>query len=1360
MKSKLFIIFLLVSTILVGTLVSFIQSEKFAQIVKKYAFQKIPESYGIKGDFSDFRIKLFPPGVSVRNPKVTLEKNNILNFPENSKVEAKKVDLNFYPLQMISGNINVHEVVISGGNVELSIHPDQLKSQKRKKEEKKQIEWQDLFEVKLESVLLEGTSVHFNWLEPNIKSEFHSEYLKLSKVDTDDGPGFVFDLDLNKIEADFPKNWDIPNSVKSLKAFLEISSKKVRIYNVSMTLEDILIQSRGHAYGNVLGQKNLDLDVDILMSGNLRKITEMFNVKENLAGIALFKGKAKGNVFDLKKTFFFSGEVEGTGVRFNQWETSKLFAKGEWKLSDKMIDVKEAWFESNHRERKGGFQTGLGGRVDFNSFQIRTGQLETIKVPIRLTDAHLHWLAAPAIVDVFPMDVRLSGSVLVELNNFFSKKDWSVVSYLDLDIKNFILDNQKYQKNKPISNILNIPELKLKGGAEFNKNGFYPKELKIVMPNTELSVGGSVTGKNGYDLKANGNVDFADFDTLAKNKIRGVGPLQIHVHGPTYKVLLDFDTNLQNTSYLNLDIGELIGRITFDDSNQNLIFNDVKVRQNKLFMDIGGRLNVGAQDFADLKVKSISGEVNDLIKMFNYLVKDIDWFPESLSGFIRGEAVVTGQLGMDQIAIIGKFTGSNWDFYGEKFRELNFAGGYDQGKYFLQNAIVQKRKGYFEGDISYSELKGVDWKLKTHLLSMIDIDYIARLDVPMRGSIQINTEGLGALDKVKSQTSVEFNNIVVRGVPFASSILKIDSDKGSADIVSQINGQQGSINAKYHFNESKVNEIHANFNQLNFTPLILLLNPSLIKDPTLRGSFSLDANLEFKTNRFEHLTGEIVFKDYLIKKEGAILYLKEPKTLKIQNGSYPETELLAVGDESEISFVSSAKQSELKGRLSGKVDLSLFEFLSPVIQKAEGYLEADVNLKGNLKEPVLTGEFEFSNGNLKLDGLENPFENISGDIKLVKNSLLVQSIEARLGGGSVFTSGKIDFFINHFPEINLSAFVKQSKVKIYPFSTVDVSGTLAVTGKTQPYLVSGDVVIHSGVIKEKLSSANQSIKKASRYHPSSSSVAQGERSMFNLKINAVSAGGIVVKNDLFDMNFKSNLQLVNNMSVPRLLGNAEMIEGKIHFRGRVFNVDYAKIQFDNPVILNPLFNLNAKTEIKDTKINLFVSGRMKKWKAELTSDPSLPENEILSLLAIGISSEEAEGLTSEGQTALQQGEAASLLLHSLEFNQGVKNKTGFDIQVEKSLDSQEGNSLFRPRTEGDVTLSPKLVIKRNIGDKVDLSFGSTVGVGNSTEKEVNAEVQVTPAVSVIGVWNTFEGVNTQEEQTSFGLDLKFKKRFK
>jgi translocation and assembly module TamB len=215
------------------------------------------------------------------------------------------------------------------------------------------------------------------------------------------------------------------------------------------------------------------------------------------------------------------------------------------------------------------------------------------------------------------------------------------------------------------------------------------------------------------------------------------------------------------------------------------------------------------------------------------------------------------------------------------------------------------------------------------------------------------------------------------------------------------------------------------------------------------------------------------------------------------------------------------------------------------------------------------------------------------------------------------------------------------------------------------------------------------------------------------------------------------------------------------FKDRTFQIQSANATFDNPTVINPAFSMAANADVSGTKIQMYINGHLDSWKLDLSSNPQMPESEILSLLALGYTSGDTKRMSTTDRSVYEQSEAASLLLHSLDFNREVQNKTGLQIQLDESVTpQQQGTSIFKPTTGAESIAQPKIVIRRQIGKRFDLSYGTTVGgTSSSAEKEVNAEYHFTPGFSVLGVWDNYETIDTQE-RTSIGMDLKFQTRFK
>ena len=123
-----------------------------------------------------------------------------------------------------------------------------------------------------------------------------------------------------------------------------------------------------------------------------------------------------------------------------------------------------------------------------------------------------------------------------------------------------------------------------------------------------------------------------------------------------------------------------------------------------------------------------------------------------------------------------------------------------------------------------------------------------------------------------------------------------------------------------------------------------------------------------------------------------------------------------------------------------------------------------------------------------------------------------------------------------------------------------------------------------------------------------------------------------------------------------------------------------------------------------------------------------------------------------------------LVLHSLDFNRDLEDKTGFKVQLDESVNTQQGVSAFRPQSQVDSAAAPQITIRRKIGDRLSLSAGKTFGTGTVQSNQANLDLSVNRNLSITGVFNNYGtsgAADTQvNQQNSWGLDFKFQKRFK
>lgn len=1374
MRKNPFLIFLIVISLLVGGLVLFIQSRTFTRILKNVAERYVPTDLGIEGDLSELQVKLFPPGISLKKPQIKLKERNILDLPGDTRIEAEQMDLIFLPFQMFSGNIRINKVVISGGEIYLNLDKKFLSKKQKGTRSKSNLSfhWDELFQIHAEAVALENTHLKFSMAQPSLNVDLIAESVNLGQWSGKGGLGYELEVKIRDIHSQTPKEWGAPSDLDRLEVKAKMNAVGMQLEDFKLVRKQVELAASGNVKGNILNPKELPADAKVKFSGQISELFPLvlsrFFPKQTgplPTGFIGFEGKIKTNLENPSSALKAEGVLRAQDLNWKAWKAEQLQLEGGWNGTSTggEVVVTKALISSPWVNRVGGSQPGSGGKVEVGAFKYKTNVRDEVVVPVKLEDAHIHWLTPMAIKEVYPLDLRVSGNLEAHFMPALGKLPWDLKSKLDLQVKNFQLDNQRWSKVKPLHRILKVPSIKVQGEVSANPDRVSLTGLGVSISKTQFQLSGGIDFKNGYDLKANGPVKLEEIGEIAENTIRGDGTLSVHVYGPSSRAYIDFDADLKDAYYLHLKLGKLNGRITWDDDPQFLFFKDVKLLQGKTNLLANGKLDLSDADTVALDIKVGTGSIQDLNFLFEEFTNDFWWFPKRLTGSTQGQIQVRGGISLDSLMVTGKLIGSEWEYFGERFKEVSLSGGYDKGKYFVDAAQALKRNGKLTAQISYSKDTKIDWNFATENISVSDIDHLARLDVPIRGNIGIASSGSGKTGAVESSTSVRVSDVVVRGVPFPASDLSIRSAGGITVAKGYALGGQGVLDFSYDFKTGGNCYLKTELNRLDFSPGLLILNPTTLQDRNLLGVASGLFELSFKSGEMDQGNGRIEVNEYHLAKTGTRFDLKKSVQTKIERGTFHIADLILQGKSGEIALNLRGKNTQLDGKVEGELDLSIIEFLSSTVTEASGAARLNTLIGGTIKEPQVNGKAEILGGTVRVQSVEAPFENITGNLELKQNVLNVQNLVADFATGRVTSRGNIFLFASQYPKLDLNATLFGNKIKVYPFQYVKVHGKINVKGEEIPYLVDGKIAVESALSREKVFSQNQSrVLKSARYMPSASLKDESDYPRFRLAIDVSGDQGIFVQNDLFDAELKANVKVINTIETPRLLGSVEVIPGqsKMTFKDRVFQIQSATVDFDNPAVLNPKFHLTAATDVNGVKVQIYSAGRLEKYKVELSSNPSMSESEILSLLALGLAPDEIKKLRSGDRDLYEQGEAASLILHSLDFNRDVQNKTGFQIQLDEAVNNQVGTSIFRPKSDSESVASPKIVIKRQIGRKIDLSVGRTVGAGNYSQNEFNAEWHVTPGLSIIGVYDDLKGNEERDSRTSLGVDLKLQRRFK
>jgi hypothetical protein len=1380
MRKHPILIFLAVLGILIGSATVYIQSAAFANQLKKILAKYVPKNLGITADFSNLAIQVFPPGVGIVNPRIEVADKNVANAPPGTKIEAERMELAFRPLQILSGRVSIHEVKIINGKVKTSLVAAPSETKKRRSVG---ISWQDLFEIQAESISLENTAVDLDL--PTLKSHthFNAKAIEIDKVTEKSNTFYDVSVRLTELSAETPPNFPYPKTLDSLSVEARLGDRGVDIRQFELVRDGTQATANGKLTGDLLRGAGLKADLSLKLQGDLGRMLDFItkhptkgedvSVSSRLPqGHVSFEGKAQMELDRVPETLAASGILKGETIVYRNYRMDKVEVEGSYAapaIGDapaNEIVVKRAIFESKEVEKRGGNQPGLGGRIEVGAFRYNLTKPVPIETTVNLKRAHLHWLGAELLEELYALDGRVTGPTKIKFTPPSGTNSFELRADVDWDIAGIQIDNQKRGKEKKLSRVLHVDNSHLKGSVSVNSKRIHFEEGMVIgMKTTQLAATGDIIlagPKTSYDITGAGNVDFKEFGILAENPITGAGLLSVHVHGPADATKIDFDGAIKDFKYLSIAFGDFRGRVTWDDGGNALLFQNIDCNHGHTKYRINGRMDLGTQDSMDI-VADVppGGDIGEFASIFADFTKDFWWFPREVTGEISGRMRVYGGISLSQMRVDASIDGTRWEYFGERFAKISLRGGYDKGKYFISNFDGTKRQGRIHGAISFDAKSNYDWKLETENFSLSDIDHIASLDIPLRGSISATSQGKGPDGQVESKTDLRLTNLVLRGKALGDSSLQIETKAGRARAEGTGLGGQATLKALYDFNLGHESFVEMKGDGVDFSPMLLLLNPSLMQDEGLVGKMSGSYRLDFLSGQAETGSGQARISDYQLRKTGTSFHLDRPYDFKIEHGSFSIPSLTLVGDEGSATLAMRSTSGTLSGSVRGRLDLSVAEFFTSAIPKAEGVASLDLSIGGTTKAPRITGTGEVSDGMLRIAGIETPIENIDGSFSLENGTLSFDEFESDLASARATLDGTMDFFLTKWPTMKLALGLNGNKLKVYPFQVAKVRGKIEVTGTERPYLVGGKILLENAITREKIAGTRGPGLRSVQYLPPATASSTAAVPLFRLDIAVSAPGNIIVQNELMDLEAKGELHIVGAIDSPKPIGTVTAVQGKILFKDRAFQIQSGTMEFDNPAVINPRYEVLASTEVANRRIQLFSSGRFDEQKFEFSSNPPMPEADILNLLALGVVGDDTKKFRSTDRSAYENGEAASLVLHSLDFNREVQNKTGFSIAVDEAVDDQRGTSAFSRTSNADNATAPKIVIRRQLGERVGISAGSTVGVGTSIQREVNAEVNVTPGLSVIGVWDSIEG-NTAEDpkRSSFGVDLKVQKRFK
>ena len=334
-----------------------------------------------------------------------------------------------------------------------------------------------------------------------------------------------------------------------------------------------------------------------------------------------------------------------------------------------------------------------------------------------------------------------------------------------------------------------------------------------------------------------------------------------------------------------------------------------------------------------------------------------------------------------------------------------------------------------------------------------------------------------------------------------------------------------------------------------------------------------------------------------------------------------------------------ARDRLLAVKLAGRLNLRLLSGMLPDLD-ARGPATLDVTLQGTSQHPRLAGRLSLQSDSATYGDFPVALSNVQGDVLFDINRMTFDGIRASMGGGDVDLSGSVAYGEGPL-HYDIAARGRAIRVRYPEGMSWLMHGNLRLQGGTTDGSLTGRVVMERLLLTEGLDLSGLMGSKASG---AALSVGTSEY-LRNLQIDVEGASSPDAQVQWYGARFSSEAQLRirGTAERPVILGHVHLLAGEFEFRGNTFRLTRGDINFANPFRLDPIFDLEAATTVEQYDVSIQLSGPASRLHLGYRSEPPLPSTDVISLLALGRTSEATDLRTGSSTSALGDPGAQALL---------------------------------------------------------------------------------------------------------------------
>lgn len=1320
----------------------FINSESFSKDLSIKVSELLLNKTQVDATFGKIDFVAFPPKTILRDLTVKKRVEGVIDVA----LQVKTVEIDFSLANVISKKLELSSVSISGGKVDLKIL-DQTESE---------IDWQKLelkkYFQKYQTILFEDLPVVV-------------DRLNMNDIDLVVDGNRVF---VEQFKASLKKrNLRVVTKLKNLEICHNVECKNKELINQlglnvnwSKDNADLLELNVTQGTSKLNGNFSLANDYQgfLTLSGNTKSNLDLAPYVDHLNKLVPELGKMTGRLeteakldgrlvnsfrdLHFKIIDFRSNWIDldlAEGLLFGEKEilTLKKFS-GSYRgqsfsltKSAAVFDLKKAWF------KEGKYSLSLKN-MESNNFLKSQSNLEPMKITA----------SGPVTVEYTGKKVifNLNGTALNELKLQFGPNSKPVLANKNYLLKDFSLtiDQQYFVYLK---GLLSDGQL-------------------------ALAIDGKLTDKDVLiNVLPKSQLNWQRFGTISGVGLTGYGPVEGKISGPYEKVVFALDVDWNNFQVVDINFGKVVGSFDFDLDTLTLKIHELNGNYANNIYNGKGDLYFGDNSGLDIDLDITKANYLGLIKMLPLIFKNLK-MPDFVNFDLSSKLKISGPFETANMIVDGKLKGFNGNIKDEDIDSIEFDYSLKKNILEFNDVLIKKFKASISAWASINLASGfLEFKGKSTGLYLNDLDFYRDLRLGYQGKLDLDFEGNGTKDTLSSRYKLKVSEATIANMSMPGTNVLAFFNGREFTISGNILGNKIKFDSLLSF-ENKLSSLKVKVDTNEIRDILGVISSHNLSSAKITGKLKMTMDMLFDVSQGNIHKFNLGIQDFFLKKDQ--MFLKNDpsrSSVLIEDKNIRKWNLRLFGEENTF-FESKGfglTNGDIRIEHRFNLDASLAELFSSYIEKAAGMIAGSSAVVVGKGITVKDFELKSDRAFLKIKELKTPITDLSLRLKKINNDYVLQKLKGLFGEGEIKADGRI-VFDNLIPKIQLNYQVDKATLPLFKKSSITFNTSGDLSGSQLPYILKGKVnILHGEFFDDPadfLEEKKVNLNIYSNYLPQEKGLAGEE--LINLNLQFDITNPVLIKNNLAEVYLKGAGAVTSSIKNPELNLRIEALPNvsKFKFKGNDFSLSQGHVEIrDQGKNRQSDVRFVGVTRLNDYDLKLEISGRVEKVNVNLTSEPPLAQDDLLSLLTLGVTNDISKNLDAGDRRFVTTVGLGTLLVDQFKINEDLNSALGLKLSVLPEFQENEtqliqGKSAVSDSSSSRLKSSTKIKLDKKITNKVDLSVSSTIGGSLEQKQEMNLNFNIDRNWSVEGVYE-LKATDTEDgnSSNSVGADVKYKWSF-